>query len=105
MSGALYTAIVRPSRGEIRARRAPSGLGVTPTPPQLAAQPVHSWRARFRSASDWWDMIWRQIGVIFLLLLLNGFFAMSEMALVSSKRSRLQSLAEQGKSGAKSALT
>lgn len=49
-------------------------------------------------------MIWRQIGVIFLLLLLNGFFAMSEMALVSSKRSRLQSLAEQGKSGAKSAL-
>jgi putative hemolysin len=49
-------------------------------------------------------MLWREIGVILLLLLLNGFFAMSEMALVSSKRSRLQALAEQGKSGAKSAL-
>ena len=49
-------------------------------------------------------MIWSEIGVIFFLLLLNGFFSLSEMALVSSKRSRLQALAEQGKSGAKSAL-
>ena len=50
-------------------------------------------------------MLWGEIGVILLLLLLNGFFSLSEMALVSSKRSRLQALAEQGKSGAKSALT
>jgi putative hemolysin len=49
-------------------------------------------------------MLWSEIGVILLLLFLNGFFSMSEMALVSSKRSRLQALAEQGKSGAKSAL-
>jgi len=49
-------------------------------------------------------MFWGEIGVILLLLLLNGFFSMSEMALVSSKRSRLQALAEQGKSGARSAL-
>ena len=49
-------------------------------------------------------MIWGEIGVILLLLLLNGFFSLSEMALVSSKRSRLQALADQGKSGAKSAL-
>ena len=49
-------------------------------------------------------MLWGEIGVILLLVLLNGFFALSEMALVSSKRSRLQTLAEQGKAGAKSAL-
>src|SRR5262245_46698496 len=42
--------------------------------------------------------------VILLLVLLNGFFALSELALVSAKRTRLQALAEQGKSGAKSAL-
>jgi putative hemolysin len=49
-------------------------------------------------------MVWGEIGVILFLLLLNGFFSLSEMALVSAKRSRLQALAEQGKSGAKSAL-
>jgi putative hemolysin len=49
-------------------------------------------------------MYWSELSVILLLVLLNGFFAMSEMALVSSKRSRLQALADQGKAGAKSAL-
>src|SRR5687767_7609356 len=42
--------------------------------------------------------------VILLLILVNGFFALSEIALVSAKRSRLQAAAEQGKTGAKSAL-
>ena len=45
-----------------------------------------------------------EVLVILLLILLNGFFALSEMALVSAKRSRLQAVAEQGRSGAKSAL-
>ncbi|MBB6096559.1 putative hemolysin [Povalibacter uvarum] len=45
-----------------------------------------------------------EIVVILLLILLNGFFALSEMALVSAKRTRLQAAAEQGRSGAKSAL-
>jgi len=45
-----------------------------------------------------------EVLVILLLILLNGFFALSEMALVSAKRSRLQAAAEQGKSGARSAL-
>jgi putative hemolysin len=49
-------------------------------------------------------MVWGEVSVILLLLLLNGFFSMSEMALVSSKRSRLQALASQGKRGASSAL-
>jgi putative hemolysin len=42
--------------------------------------------------------------VILLLALLNGFFSLSEMALVSAKRSRLQSAAEQGRTGARAAL-
>jgi putative hemolysin len=42
--------------------------------------------------------------IILLMTLLNGFFSMSEMALVSAKRSRLQAAAEQGRSGARSAL-
>ncbi len=45
-----------------------------------------------------------EILVILLLILLNGFFALSEMALVSAKRTRLKAAAEQGRSGAKSAL-
>lgn len=45
-----------------------------------------------------------EIVVIFLLILLNGFFALSEMALVASKRARIQALVEQGRTGAKSAL-
>ncbi|HEU4654430.1 MAG TPA: hemolysin family protein [Steroidobacteraceae bacterium] len=45
-----------------------------------------------------------EVLIILLLMLLNGFFALSEMALVSAKRSRLQTAAEQGRSGARSAL-
>jgi putative hemolysin len=45
-----------------------------------------------------------EIVVIFLLILLNGFFALSEMALVASKRARIQAAVEQGRTGAKSAL-
>jgi putative hemolysin len=45
-----------------------------------------------------------EILVILLLILLNGFFALSEMALVASKRARIQAAVEQGKTGAKSAL-
>lgn len=42
--------------------------------------------------------------VILLLLLLNGLFAMSEIALVSSKRARLEEKAKKGSNGAKTAL-
>ncbi len=45
-----------------------------------------------------------EVLVILLLILVNGFFALSEMALVSAKRSRLQAAAEQGRTGAKSAI-
>jgi putative hemolysin len=42
--------------------------------------------------------------IILVLVLLNGFFSMSEMALVSAKRARLQAAADQGSRGAKTAL-
>ncbi|AMN46758.1 hypothetical protein ACG33_06535 [Steroidobacter denitrificans] len=45
-----------------------------------------------------------EVFIIALLILLNGFFALSEMALVSAKRSRVQMAADQGKAGARSAL-
>ncbi len=49
-------------------------------------------------------MIWELL-VIVLLILLNAFFAMSEMALVSARRARLQQMAEgKGGKGARVAL-
>jgi putative hemolysin len=42
--------------------------------------------------------------IILALILVNGLFAMSEIAVVSSKRIRLQKLAENGSRGAKAAL-
>ena len=42
--------------------------------------------------------------IIFLLILLNGLLAMSEMAIVSSRRVRLQQMAQDGNSGAEVAL-
>jgi len=39
---------------------------------------------------------WIEAVVIFLLILLNGFFALSEMAIVASRKSRIKQLAEQG---------
>ncbi len=43
--------------------------------------------------------------LVLVLILLNGVFAMSEIAIVSSKRARLSQLAEAGGTGARSALT
>ncbi len=45
-----------------------------------------------------------EIIIILLLILLNGFFAMSEIALISARKSSLQSDAEKGNQGAKTAL-
>src|SRR6185436_8803611 len=42
--------------------------------------------------------------IVLLLVLLNGLFAMSEMAVVSSRKVRLQHFAEEGRGGAKAAL-
>lgn len=45
-----------------------------------------------------------EIIIIFLLNILNGFFALSETALVSSKRTKLESEAKKGSKGAAAAL-
>ncbi|CAO3456855.1 hemolysin family protein [Azospirillum argentinense] len=45
-----------------------------------------------------------EIAIIVALTLLNGVFAMSELAVVSSRKARLQSMADQGNSGARMAL-
>ena len=42
--------------------------------------------------------------ILFVLILLNGLFAMSEMAVVSSRKVRLQQWADEGRAGAKAAL-
>jgi putative hemolysin len=47
----------------------------------------------------WWDLI-----VILLLVVLNGLFAMSELAVVSSRRTRLKAMARAGRRGAQTAL-
>ena len=48
--------------------------------------------------------IWLQFAVIILLMLANGFFAASEIAIVSARRGRLQQRAESGNRGAHVAL-
>src|SRR5215210_2391288 len=45
-----------------------------------------------------------ELAVILLLLLINGIFAMSEMAVVSARKTRLQHRAESGDAGARAAL-
>ena len=45
------------------------------------------------------------IALIFVLILVNGLFAMSEIAVVSSRKSRLQNLADDGSLGAQAALS
>lgn len=45
-----------------------------------------------------------EIGVVLLLILLAGFFAMAEFSIVSSHRNRLEQLAAGGRSGARAAI-
>jgi putative hemolysin len=42
--------------------------------------------------------------IVLFLIVLNGFFAMSELAVVSSRRARLQQMADEGSRGAQKAL-
>src|SRR5205823_1474540 len=49
-------------------------------------------------------MLTLHLAIVLLLILLNGFFAMAEIALVSARPARLQPLAAQGSAGAGAAL-
>lgn len=45
-----------------------------------------------------------ELGTLAFLIVLNGFFAMAELAVVSSRRPRLAAMAEEGRAGARTAL-
>ena len=49
-------------------------------------------------------MLTLHLAIVLLLILLNGFFAMAEIALVSARPARLQPLAAEGNAGAEAAL-
>jgi len=49
-------------------------------------------------------MLLLHLSILFFLILLNGFFAMAEIALVSARPARLQPLAGEGSAGAQAAL-
>jgi len=49
-------------------------------------------------------MLILHLSIVLLLIILNGFFAMAEIALVASRKARLQPLAEAGNPGAQAAL-
>jgi putative hemolysin len=49
-------------------------------------------------------MPWVKIVIILLLILLNGFFSMAEMAVISARKARLQQAANNGREGARIAL-
>src|SRR5918912_2097489 len=49
-------------------------------------------------------MLTLNLAIVFLLILLNGFFAMAEIALVSARPARLQPMAAEGNAGAAAAL-
>ncbi|MDD2327810.1 MAG: hemolysin family protein [bacterium] len=48
--------------------------------------------------------MWLDILIIFLLILLNGFFALSEIAIVSARRNKLEGERKKGSKGARRAL-
>src|SRR5499427_1398712 len=49
-------------------------------------------------------MLILHLSIVFLLIVVNGFFAMAEIALVSARKARLVPLAEAGNSGAQAAI-
>ena len=48
---------------------------------------------------------WIDVLIILALVALNGVFAMSELAIVSSRKARLEAMARAGKPGARAALS
>lgn len=50
------------------------------------------------------DFIWLEIGLILFLIVLNGLLALSELALVSARKTRLEQLAKEGDARAAIAL-
>jgi putative hemolysin len=49
-------------------------------------------------------ILWLDFALIVILMIANGFFSASEIAVVSARRGRLQQRAEEGNTGAQTAL-
>jgi putative hemolysin len=49
-------------------------------------------------------ILWLDLAIILILMIANGFFSASEIAVVSARRGRLQQRAEEGNQGAQTAL-
>ncbi len=47
---------------------------------------------------------WLDLGLVLALVVLNGLFALSELAIVSARKPRLQAMVKAGKRGAQAAL-
>jgi putative hemolysin len=56
------------------------------------------------TGNSWALMLTLHLAIVLLLILLNGFFAMAEIALVSARPARLQPMANEGNAGAVAAL-
>src|SRR5215207_8957673 len=50
-------------------------------------------------------MLYLELGIVTVLIVINGLLAMSELAIVSSRPARLSALVEKGVSGSRRALT
>src|SRR5215217_7250296 len=50
-------------------------------------------------------MLATELGIVTILIVVNGLLAMSELAIVSSRPARLAALVEKGASGSRRALT
>jgi putative hemolysin len=60
--------------------------------------------APFSGAEGLGDLKMFELVIVLSLIVLNGLFALSELAVVSSRPTRLRALAEAGRSGARQAL-
>src|SRR5207249_447009 len=89
------------SRYRARASRPSAALS-------MASQLLVSAAVALESVSLSWDCCYfsgmAPIMVILLLIVINGIFVMAEMALVSSRKPRLQQLANEGDGGAQVAI-
>ena len=54
--------------------------------------------------TSWEGMLWVEIGIVVLLIFINGLLAMAEIAIISARKTRLQAMADDGREDAKIAL-
>lgn len=85
-----------PQHRSLRHLPAPARLIVARAGTSIMKLPPHP--------SALWALTEMEVAILFGLILLNGIFAMSEIALVTARKARLQKLADAGDNTAKAAL-